>query len=77
MIIAKISMLKVLKNLTLLHKFNLAMEKSKNTRYSNLPEKSSPKTYWSVLKRFFNKNIPCIPSLVYKNKFVTDFQRKS
>ena len=43
MIIAKISILKVLKNLTLLHKFNLAMEKSKNTRYSNLSEKLESK----------------------------------
>lgn len=43
MIIAKTSMLKVLKNLTLLHKFNLAMEKSKNTRYSNLSEKLESK----------------------------------
>ena len=36
-------MLKVLRNLTLLQKFNLAMEKSKDTSYSNLSEKLESK----------------------------------
>ena len=59
------------------------MEESKDTYYSNLSkklvkQKSSPKTYWSVFKRFWNnKKIPCIPSLFYENKLVTDFREKA
>ena len=40
-------------------------------------QKSNPKTYWSVLKRFLNnKKIPCIPSLFHENKLVPDFSEK-
>ena len=40
-------------------------------------QKSNPKIYWSVLKRFLNnKKIPCIPSLFHENKLVTDFRKK-
>ena len=59
------------------------MEESKDTYYSNLPtklakQKSNPKTYWSVLKRFLNnKKIPCILSLFHENKLVTDFSEKA
>ena len=59
------------------------MEESKDTYYSNLStklakQKSNPKTYWSVLKRFLNnKKIPCIPSLFHENKFVTGFREKA
>ena len=40
-------------------KLHLAMKESKDTYYSNLStklakQKSNPKTYWSVLKRFLN-----------------------
>ena len=64
-------------------KLHLAMEESKDTHYSNLStklvkQKSNLKTHWSVLKRFFNnKKIPCIPSLFYENKFVTNFREKA
>ena len=59
------------------------MEESKDTYYSNLStklvkQKSNPKIYWSVLKRFLNnKKIPCIPSLFHENKLVTDFRKKA
>ena len=59
------------------------MEKPKDTYYSNLStklvkQKSNPKTYWSVFKRFLNnKKIPCIPSLFHENKLVTDFREKA
>ena len=48
-------------------KLHLAVEESKDTYYSNLStklvkQKSNPKTYWPVLKRFLNnKKIPYIP----------------
>ena len=73
----------IFEKLTLLQKkLYLAMEESKDTYYSNLSkklakQKSNPKTYWSVLKRFLNnKKIPCIPSLFHENKLVTDFKEK-
>ena len=64
-------------------KLHLAMEESKDTYYFNLStklakQKSNPKTYWSVLKRFLsNRKIPCIPSLFHENKLVTDFSEKA
>ena len=74
----------IFEKLTLLQKkLHLAMEESKDTYYSNLStklakQKSNPKTYWSVLKRFLkNKKIPCIPSLFHENKLVTDFREKA
>ena len=44
----------------------------------NLIEPSkSPKTYWSVLKSFYNnKKIPCIPPIFHENRFVTNFKKK-
>ena len=59
------------------------MDKPKDTYYSDLStklvkQKSNPKIYWSVLKRFLNnKKIPCIPSLFHENKLVTDFRKKA
>ena len=57
----------IFEKLTLLQKkLYLAMEELKDTYYSNLStksvkQKSNPKAYWSVLKRFLNnKKIPCI-----------------
>ena len=73
----------IFEKLTLLQKLHLAKEESKDTYYSNLStklikQKSNPKTYWSVLKRFLNnKKIPCIPSLIYENKLATDFRENS
>ena len=38
----------------------------------------SNKTYWSILKTFYNgKKIPIIPPLFINNKFAIDFQEKS
>ena len=51
---------RIFEKLTLLQKkLDLAMEESKDTYYSNLStklvkQKSNPKIYWSVLKRFSN-----------------------
>ena len=40
--------------------------------------KTSSKTYWFVLKTFYNgKEVPLIPPLVIKNKLRTDFKRKA
>ena len=70
----------IFEKLTLLHKkLNLAIKEAKDTYYSDLStklvkQKSNPKIYWSVLKRFSNnKKIPCIPSLFYENKLVKFF----
>ena len=39
---------------------------------------TSPKTYWSILKRFLNKvKIPEIPSLLVDNVFITNFKCKA
>ena len=74
----------IFEKLTFLQKkLHLAMEESKDTYYSDLStklvkQKSNPKIYWSVLKRFLNnKKIPCIPSLFHENKLVTDFRKKA
>lgn len=39
---------------------------------------TSPKSYWSILKTFLdNKKIPCIPSLLHNDMFITNFQEKA
>ena len=59
------------------------IEISKQKYYSKLSSKLTsnkinPKCYWSVLKTFLNnKKIPCIPSLIHNNQFITDFKEKS
>ena len=64
-------------------KLHLTIEELKDNYYSDLStklvkQKSNPKIYWSVLKRFSNnKKIPCIPSLFHENKLVTDFRKKT
>ena len=78
------------KNYELLIKFQLIqnqlsseIEKSKNSYYSRIARKlispnTSPKAYWSILKRFMNnKKVPCIPPLFHENKFITDFKEKA
>ena len=61
----------------------LAIEDSKKMYYEKLSNKFSNdkfngKCYWKSLKRFFNgKKIPCIPTIIHDDKFVTDFQVKS
>ena len=50
------------------------IEKSKLKYYSRLSDKlldskTSPKSYWSILKTFLNnKKIPCIPPLLHNDK---------
>ena len=74
----------IFEKLTFLHKkLHLGMEESKDTYHSDLSTKlvkqrSNPKIYWSVLKRFLNnKKISCIPSLFQENKLVVDFRKKA
>ena len=56
---------------------------SKNAYFTNLGKKlndpsTSPKAYWSILKRFLNKiQIPIIPPLLVNNIFITDFLQKA
>ena len=57
------------------------IEESKQRYYSSLSNKllhskTSPKSYWSVLKIFLNnKMIPCTPPLLKEN-FILDFMEK-
>ena len=54
----------------------------KQEYYSNIAlklnnPKTSAKTYWSILKIFYNdKKIPFIPPLLIKNKLVSNFKAK-
>ena len=69
-------------NIDLLDKFQslqahlrTSIEESKQNYYSRLSSKlldskTSPKSYWSILKTFLNnKKIPCIPPLLHNGKF--------
>ena len=38
---------------------------------------TSPKTYWSIIKSFLNKKIPCILPFFYESGFITDFKLKA
>ena len=43
-----------------------------------LDSKTSPKSYWSILRIFLNnKKIPCIPPLFHNGKFIMDFKEKT
>ena len=40
--------------------------------------KTTPKTYWSILKTFVNgSKIPLVPPFLVNNEFVTDFFRET
>ena len=58
-------------------------EKSKLKYYWRLSDKlldskTSPKSYWSILKIFLNnKKIPCIPPLLHNGSFIIDFKEKA
>ena len=58
------------------------IEESKQNYYSRLSNKlldskTSPKSYWSILKTFANnKKIPCIPPLFHNGKFIMDFKER-
>ena len=62
---------------------NELISSTKNLYYENLAKKlNNPllqaKTYWSILKTFYNENkIPLIPPLLVDNNFVTDIQTKA
>ena len=57
-----------------------SIEGSKQNYYSRLSNKlldskTSPKSYWSILKTFLNnKKIPYIPPLLHNGKFIMDFK---
>ena len=57
--------------------------KSKEKYYQRINAKLndpslSNKTYWSILKTFYNgKKVPIMTPLFIKNKFITDFQEKA
>ena len=59
------------------------IEKSKRQYYYRLTKRlngprTSPKSYWTILKTFYNKKrIPLIPTLLVNNSFVTDFKKKA
>ena len=63
-------------------KIDSLIEKTKHNYYTPLSKKlldpaTSPKPYWSSLKRFLNnKKIPCIPPLLPENKIIINFRRK-
>ena len=67
----------------LITEINELISSTKNLYYENLAKKlNNPllqaKTYWSILKSFYNeKNIPIIPPLLVDNNFVTDIQTKA
>ena len=68
---------------TLLTKLNELIVTAKALYYENLGKKlNNPlvqaKTYWSILKTFYNgKKIPLIPPLLVNDKFVTDMKTKA
>ena len=59
------------------------IEKSKDEYYYRLGKRlndpnTSAKSYWTILKTFYNKRkIPLIPLPLINNSFVTDFKEKA
>ena len=68
---------------TLITEINDLISATKDIYYNNLAKRlnnplSQAKTYWSILKTFYNdKKIPIIPPLLIDDKFVTDIQTKA
>ena len=68
---------------TLITEINDLITSTKDLYYNNLAKRlNNPllqaKTYWSILKTFYNdKKIPIISSLLIDDKFVTDIQTKA
>ena len=67
---------------TLITEINDLITSTKDLYYNNLAKRlNNPlmqaKTYWSILKTFYNKKIPIIPPLLIDDKFVTDIQMKA
>ena len=43
-----------------------------------IPNQSSPKNFWKILKTFYNGNkIPLIPPIIVNDKLVSDFEEKA
>ena len=67
----------------LITEINELVSSTRNVYYENLAKKLNHpllqvKTYWSILKTFYNeKIIPLIPPLLVDNNFVTDIQTKA
>ena len=67
----------------LITEVNELVSSAKTLYYENLAKKLNnpllqPKTYWSILKTFYNdKKIVLIPPLLIKDKFVTDIKTKA
>ena len=65
----------------LITEINELISSTKNVYYENLAKKlNNPllqaKTYWSILKSFYNeKKISILPLLLVDNKFVTDISK--
>ena len=68
---------------TLITKLNELIATTKALHYENLAKKQNnpllqEKTYWSILKTFYNgKKIPIIRPLLVRDKFVTDMKTKA
>ena len=68
---------------TLITELNELIATTKALYYENLAKKLynpllQAKTYWSILKTFYNgKEIPLIPPLLVRDKFVTDMKTKA
>ena len=68
---------------TLITEINDLITSTKDLHYNNLAKRlNNPllqaKTYWSILKIFYNdKKIPIFPPLLIDDKFVTDIQTKA
>ena len=68
---------------TLITKINGSITSTKDLYYNNLAKRlNNPllqaKTYWSILKTFYNdKKVLIIPPLLIDDKFVTDIQTKA
>ena len=68
---------------SLIIEINDLISSTKKLYYANLAKKlNNPllqaKTYWSILKSFYNeKKIPIIPPLLIEDKYVTDTQTKA
>ena len=69
---------------SLVNEINDSVSNAKNLFYDNLAKKlNNPllqaKTYWSILKTFYNNKIILLtaPLLIDNNRFVTDIQAKA
>ena len=70
-------------NVNIFQKFHSlqAHLKTKTDDWSHLSDKllcskTSPKSYWSILKTFVKK-ITCIPPLLHNDRFIMDFKEKA